>query len=367
MTLKQKSITLTTGEKIVLDASKILYPEIALHPDSTFVERIIIEISKIWIPDREDSQNKVRQGSGIDQTHVDKLVSSITEYGIKLTEQPPAVIKKTTKSDGVTYDYVKGPKGDHRLMALEQLGITHWVFDVITLNEDNLWSAKDVGLLDNNHSPSKDTDKRTLETLLNNMLVEGRWNDVPSDKLVETLNQYPKAHCSSLHPTTRSWVITNVLRKHPEYTDTVEYSPEEAEKWVVKHTSYKHSGEYDKKIGACGWLVPEGYMDKRLYQLIRKFGLENRKSYMGFHTKTPKSGSTVNDKRQVSIDLIDELYECLDAVFEYKQKHGDYPFWVEYFIPADRAGGENMDKPVSTTMVQKNATLNSFLGIEKAA
>ena len=67
------------------------------------------------------------------------------------------------------------------------------------------------------------------------------------------------------------------------------------------------------------------------------------------------------------MDLVEELYSCLDSVFEYKQEHGEYPFWVEYFLPADRAGGENLSKSVPSKNVQKNSSLNKVLKFKKAA
>ncbi len=53
MILKKQTVTLsTTGKKIELDVSKLTCPEVAVHPDCTFVDRHIISLNDIYIPAR---------------------------------------------------------------------------------------------------------------------------------------------------------------------------------------------------------------------------------------------------------------------------------------------------------------------------
>ena len=159
-----------------------------------------------------------------------------------------------------------------------------WTKDEITLSNDNRWSGVDVGLSDNNHAPTKNTDKRSVETVLERMLNEGRWSDVPKNNLKDTLKEYLAFHCSSLHGNSRNASIEKVLNKvHPELRDTIEYSPEEAVSKLSTQKVVVNNKEFNSKAEAARYY---GKVPENVQSLVRKgatleqaLGLEPIKQY----------------------------------------------------------------------------------------
>ena len=66
------------------------------------------------------------------------------------------------------------------------------------------------------------------------------------------------------------------------------------------------------------------------------------KVYLGYHSNLPKDGKSTNSKRDEFHEYLENVEDSLESVFEFKQKYGEFPWKIEYFIPQDRKNGEDM-------------------------
>jgi hypothetical protein len=237
--------------------------------------------------------------------------------------------------------------GNHRHYSLGVIGATHWIYNIYKPFDDQ-WSEMDVGFETNDHNPVKSLDKNTITNNLNKMVKAKRWGNVSKDKLEQILKDYLTDKCSSLHPRSFGHIIKNVFSQHAEYTDHVEYTPQEAEQWVSSYTDRVTDFKVDKKRKVHGTVVGEGYEKKKIMLAIMKYGETKLPTEFVGHVKQPlitdKSRSTTKLKREAMLQAFKDIESDLDSVFEYKKKHNKYPFKLVSFIAQDRKNEENFEQ-----------------------
>lgn len=113
-------------------------------------------------------EDNIARSTGTDQNNKDALKSSISVNGVLVSVQPPYAFASTLSLiDGYT-----------RYQALLELGITHWVFNIVEpkkgFTEQQV--RDEIGLGANNHPPSKaatqDDFKKRLVTWVSNFRSE---------------------------------------------------------------------------------------------------------------------------------------------------------------------------------------------------
>ena len=344
-----KVITLNSGKKMTLDTTKVRKPR--KHKGSPFIKTDILANNDIYILPPEAARNGPREGNTVDPVHVDTLAASFENNSIDYNEEIPYVYKEniTCPMTGKKYQYVMKSVGNHRLHSFKKIGASHWVYHIYQPFTDQ-WSEIDVGFETNNHNPSLSLNRNAVINNLSKMVKEKRWGDISKEKLKEVLLDYLRDKCSSFHPKTINAIIQSVFHQFAEYTDHVEYTPGEADIWVKKWTDREIDMKVDKK-GVHGTIISEGYEKKRIITSIMKYGETRRTTEMLGHVKQPittdKKRSTTKLKRKAMLNTLRDFESDLDAVFEYKQKHGKYPFSLVGFIPQDRKNEENFEKLVS--------------------
>ena len=151
-----------------------------------------------------------------------------------------------------------------------------------------------------------------------------------------------------MHPVSAGHIIKNVFSQHAEYTDHVEYTPQEADQWVNSYTNRVTEFKADKKRKVHGAVVAEGYEKKKIMMAIMKYGETKLPTEFVGHVKQPlitnKSRSTTKLKREAMLQAFKDIESDLNSVFEYKQKHGKYPFKLVSFIAQDRKNKENFEQ-----------------------
>ena len=349
-----KNITLKSGKQITLDTSLVPYPDNVTRfkdykgtPIGVMESREIVDRSLIYTP---QGVNVVRYGSGKssqDLTHSEKLASNIDSVGCNHNELPPVLIRKRQIIKGRVYEFEQDVAGGHREPAFDLVEAPYWIYDIYK-PFTSAWEKDDAAAQDNGRTPpSLSMDKRSAENLLKKHIDGGRWKELPVKDKEEEVDAYLKHTYPSMHPNARTAVRKAVFRKKGDgWTDYIEFSPEDAMDWLEEHTKLKHSGEVDNRMlpMKAGWILADGYFDKRVYQAILKYGMEGLESYFTVHTKAPKGKVTVKTKREQMISSLDRFTQALDKVYEFKQKNGRYPFEIAYFIPQDRKGNENLEK-----------------------
>jgi hypothetical protein len=372
VTLTQKGKTKT----VILDPSKVISPEKSSRGRyATFVERLIIPLDQIHIPKPEEELfdvSNVRDGSSYDITHVEGLSNSFMNFGILNEYQPPVVEKVIGLPNDKLYR-IKGG-GKHRTTSLRALGATHWIFDVYRFDNDNPFSVKDFGLADNAHPATKGASRRELENNISYMIEQGRWGD-PKDKslgkkLEDIVRDYISEVAPQFHGNTVNAMVKNIMTKYPHFQDHVTYSSDDAHTWVDENTDFVTQGEWDKGRKSFGYLISEGNFDTRFLKILKKItetGTCN-KVYLGYHSNLPKDGKSTNSKRDEFHEYLENVEDSLESVFEFKQKYGEFPWKIKYFLPQDRKNGEDMKKPILTEERKKrNNPIAVALGVKKAA
>ena len=350
--LTQK-VTLTNSadgrtKTITLNSDKVLQPKKNRNKFGSFNERLILSTSEIYVDPSEQSENTIRDGTTLDERHIDRLIESLFEYGILYDQFPPVVIPCNVFANGRVYFYKLTNAGKHRYETFKRLGISHWIFDVYSFNlKVNPWASDDFGLKDNDHPPHLPTVRAALANSIARMLAEGRWKNLKGEILEDTLHQYLQDVASVTHKGTRSSIITDVMEANPEYTDVVRYSSKTASEWVEEHTTFTEEGSYDSVRKMCGWVVGAGYLHERVWKAIKKYYIEHRESYFGCHTVVPRGKTnTITTLRNEFYEELTMLEKALDALFAFKQKHGRYPWQILYFLPQDRKAKEDMSLPI---------------------
>lgn len=343
----KKTIQLTSGKEIHLDTTKIPQPK--TYDGSEFLETSILDNSEIYVAPPVSTSNSVRSGSTIDTVHGDRLAANIENNGIDYGCHPPYVVKEDTTCPTTSkkYQYKMKNVGNHRHYSFGKIGATHWIYNIYKSFNDQ-WSEIDVGFLTNNHNPQLSLDKNTITNNLNKMVKAKRWGNINKEKLEQILKDYLAEKCSSLHPVSAGHIVKNVFNQHAEYTDHVEYTPQEAEQWVSSYTDRVTDFKIDKKRKVHGTVVGEGYEKKKIMLSIMKYGETKLPTEFVGHVKQPlitdKSRSTTKLKREAMSKAFKDIELDLDSVFKYREKYGKYPWKLVSFIAQDRKNKENFEK-----------------------
>jgi len=343
----KKEITLDSGKIIKLNTDKIPTP--LTHEGSRFIETTILANADVYVDPPQTTSNSIRTGSTTDPVHVDKLEVRIENKGCEHEFHPPYAYKEdvTCKITGKKYQYRIRGTGNHRKEAFDGVGASHWIYNVYE-PFDNKWAEIDTGFKTNDHSPQLSLNKNAITNNLSRMVKEKRWGDVSKEKLEEILRDYLQENCSSLAANQYHYIVKNIFHQHAEYTDHVEYTPDEAAQWISNYTDREVDFKVDKNRNVHGSIVGEGYEKKRIITAIMKFGETKLPTEFVAHVKQPlttdKTRSTTPLKRKAMIKVFEDIETDLDSVFEYKQKHGKYPFSIVSFIAQDRKNKENFEQ-----------------------
>ena len=366
----------TFGEPkvISLDVNKVQKPQATRYfdyktgePIGIFLGRQIIDRKHIYVPESKNAvKNFVREGSTVDQTHCERLASFIYMNDYDHSEWPSVVFKLKTplKIDGKTYFYELGSGGHHRETSLDILGAESWMYDIYEEMDSQSYILDDAIIQDNGklQTPQLDLTRYALENKIVEMVTSGRWDTIINDEektdddLMSEIKDYLKFCVPNIHPNTRSAIARTAVRK-TESTDWVNYTPTEAENFI-DNTNYVHSGNKDGERNQYGWILTDGYFDKKFFQAFMKFEETGLESYAVAYGKIPKNkgdgSKTIRDIKTEQFDKIAKRVENgLDKILEFKKEHGRYPQLavnaIIDYLPQDRKT-EDLSE---TTVVQE--------------
>jgi len=349
--IKKHTVVTTTNKTIHLNVDECqVKPQFT--DKSKFLGRTILPRKDIFIAkeNRGEAKNTIRAGGITDTAHVDDLIASLENNGILYDRPVPVVYREPIFVNDRWYEYQLKSIGNHRDGAFEQLGITHWIYDIYEPIKD-AWDMEDIGWDSNNPKGQlKPLNKASMINSLTRMVEGKRWGILSQINLEETLGEYIDKH-STTNSKTKASIIRQVLHASNTSFDHREYLPHQAEKWVEMNVGIQVNGTLDPITESYNWVVGEGYEEKKLMKGILKYGETGKPSKYYLHTKQPlmtaksqpSKGST-NLKRQSMVDTIDFITYSLDKIFEYKKQNGCYPFEIVGFLPQDHKDGEDMAK-----------------------
>ena len=151
-------------------------------------------------------EDNIARSTGTDQNNKDGLKSSISVNGVLVSVQPPYAFASTLSLiDGYT-----------RYQALLELGITHWVFNIVEPKEGftEQQVRDEIGLGANNHPPSKaatqEDFKKRLSTWVSNFRSEN--GELPSlGNCIDWVNAIPHSFTQKQVTDFCEKVLKNVL------------------------------------------------------------------------------------------------------------------------------------------------------------
>ena len=323
-----------------LNPSKVTFGQYNT-PGIKYLDRSIIDISKIYIPPLKD--NPVRK-KGKNYNNIQRLTESFRN-GINYSQSPPIVREKVQLIDGHTYEY-ELIAGNHRLEALLANNYSKWIFDVYAITGDEKSTYEDslrtLQLDENDHSPHLETSEDDAVNIICRLLDHNSKIVQPDS---DSIRDYLDAHCKNMHGNTKSKVIRDVIRNMQKngvsvYSDTVTYTAHDVNNYVDKKTDYVTSGEFDKKRKSFGWSVLEGYEYEYIMNASRKFSETGAISYFICHTKSPTEKYPLKEKREKMMNQFEKLETALLDVMKYYEEHKTFPWKVEGFLPQDKLVGE---------------------------
>jgi hypothetical protein len=350
--IKKKYVVGTTTKKTI----HLNVDECQVKPQFTdkskFLARAILARQDIYIAkeNRGKAKNTIRAGGITDTAHVDDLIASIDIHGILYDRPLPVVYKEPIFEDGRWYEFQLKSIGNHRDEAFENLGITHWIYDIYEPVKDK-WDMEDIGWDSNNPKGQlKPLNKASMILSLTKMVEGNRWPNLSQIDLEIKLGEYIDSH-ATINSKTKGSIVKQVLHASNTSFDHREYLPEQATLWLEKNLGVQVNGTLDPITESYHWAVGEGYEEKKIMKGILKYGETKKPSKYYLHTKQPlmtsksrPSKGTTNLKRKSMVDTFKFITYSLDQIFEYKKKHGCYPFEIVGFLPQDQKDGEDMIK-----------------------
>jgi hypothetical protein len=318
----------------------------ALIVGEGFRQNDIIEVSlnEIFVPFfAGDRPANTTRPEGLDALNIASIQSSMRS-GIDYSK-PLMIIKKLSGVEaiinGKTYKYIL-IAGFHRMAALQRLGKTIWLFDLYTF--DNTAAEIECQVKENNHSPSKPLSINGLAKTLT-WFVDQRLIPNTEDGYKYKVKQLA---LTNVHPKTKAAAIKLALRQNGGYSDILRYEHQDIinalnnpDNYTKGLDKYVYGGELDPIRKELGFAVKEGNEAVYLLNAARGYLDYGRPSYFIAHTTGPvgKVGTAkhrdLQMKRNDMKATIIKWEECLDKCFEYKQKHGVYPWRIESFLKQD--------------------------------
>lgn len=312
-------------------------------PGIKFVERKIIDFSKIY--NRPIQNNNPTRSKGKNLSHIETLMQSFSS-GIDYAEMPPVVVRippsMNAAGDIMEYEILAG---HHRMEAMNRLGYNSWVFDLYVVSCETVTyedAIRTFQLKENNHTPRlSSTEDDVVKTVL--LLLKHQ------SKLVEPENssiwKYVDENCSYMHYNTRAKVVRDIERNlqqngHMPLYDVMTYTPTDVETFIEQKTDLTCRGNLDDVREQFGWTVLQGYEEKLIMNIAKKFGETGKQSYITLYTQSPTEESSLNDRIDKMIETIHSLGFCILKCAEFYKKHGKMPWHIKGRLPQDRAAGE---------------------------
>lgn len=299
---------------------------------SHFQKYITLPIDEVYIPKRASKGNNPTRNA-LDMGNVNSQAESYRNSGQDLS-LPLPVIEKLARpiyEDGKVY-YYQLVCGFHRCAGWKMAGATEVYFSIYKF--DDGYCRHKFQLKENNHAPQKATSIEDLANALAYAVV-----NLGLENTEESMREFLK-DMNKIHGNTKNSAIAKALRNTDGYQDYMLYTPDDV-KSFADNGGFAFGGNLDKSRNKRGWFVKEGYEHEYVMNASKKLKDTKTPSYFVCHTKSPTKSKSLCQKRLDMMDTFQHLESSLDLVFEYKQKHGKYPWEILGFLPQDNSTQEN--------------------------
>lgn len=292
-----------------------------------FSGRKIIDLNDI---DAINEDNVLARSKGINHSDI-LAIEEDFKKGIRYNEPVPVLIynKKTKKYQPLSCY--------HRLQAFKNLKYINYIFDVYELTTDDpiKCEATKIRLMNILNStppaPKKTTDNESLISTVDRLI---ELNVIKRDEV--SVKKELKIQSPRITKERLEKLIKNICNRFDIPQKRINYTESDLKNFLDKNNEkYTIGGQYDKKRRCYGYNAPSGYVQQRMMFAFAKYNKTGKTSTILLHTEKLKNKKTVEEGREDMINEVNQFYETLDSVYEYKLKTGKYPVKFPAFFPSN--------------------------------
>jgi hypothetical protein len=264
-----------------------------VQPDYSRISKdiVILPVRRIKLSDihvNDDHHNDART-HGIDRAHISDLVESFRN-GIDISLPLGAVVK----NDGTDGKPWKLLYGYHRFLALMELGILEYFFDVIVANPVELAL---IQLVENESVipklPTKEEDiVNTFCRLLEDHVISNNEDSIRMKLLIT----FPLRKKVSLDR-----IAEAIFTRQKTPLKFASYTEAKVKLWLEQNVDPETwpsiGGTFDTNRKRFGFVTLQGSLYRTFYRALVKFSETGKKSYMTCHVKSLAGGSTLEEQR----------------------------------------------------------------------
>ena len=281
--------------------------------------REVVQLDHIERENENGQINNIAREVGTNKENYLAIANSIKVNGVLLDAQPPYLTTKNVLFDGYT-----------RFEALNSLGITHWVYNIVEPKRGFTWNdvRDEIGLGANNHPPSKPATKGDFEKALS------RWVHIQdktptSGECQDWINNIPHSFTTATVATIAEKVLkSNAAKASMESFDAPD---------VIRRTKELHGNSFTNRVK----IMPVNISGNKTYfkRIVcdRVSALSNPKvseTYMVGYTKGIPANE-VEQVRQDGLEFAEKINEEFEKAFQIRMKRGSSfkLLDIEAFVP----------------------------------
>lgn len=302
-----------------------------------FIQRIWIDF--IYI--KSDPLENTARYAGTNGGLVEDLTQALSK-NIRVSQCLPVVENHNEqyKLNGNTETYrYRLVDGHNRISALKQLGYTGYWFDVAEFGHDGVSyesSKSDFAMASNAAIPKVESNDLDYQTQAINLVLK---NEINSD--MDSVRTWIKKYVNDGSRATS--IAQKVLKQVASDDAFMEWTEDRIWEELPNLVDldgkgqYTNQGTFDSSRKMFGWTTKMNYEHEyvtscisKLYDTKEQGGVP---SYFIAHTKSPTKKKSVFDHRDTIEDRYSAWIKKLDYLFEWKKKHGRYPFQLYGFLP----------------------------------
>ena len=319
----------------------------------SYKETLRVPLNQIDVNIGNYAQNSVRGGNE-DGEHIANIQSSLKQ-GVDVNQAPPCLeyLDKTFQVDGVVKRF-RPLDGHHRIKALQNLGVTEYVFDIYEVKSKK--GRIIFQLKKNNHLPAKRSLDVDIEKSFCDLINSGEFLDSNGNLDTPILESELQSVGGFRIGTQRlKTLISKIENRTGVISNTKEYPDKDAEKWVSQYIPNVQLGHK----GGDWWIMRTGTYERTFMRMLKAYRAKgsNQTQYIILNPQIAPGGDVAATRRKFVTD-IHKLWDTLcDVTGGSKSSSSrDKVFKVVYALP-QIVQIEDFTKPVDLTKNNKLVTI----------
>lgn len=315
----------------------------------SYKETLRVPLNQIDVNIGNYAQNSVRGGNE-DGEHIANIQSSLKQ-GVDVNQAPPCLeyLDKPFQVDGIVKRF-RPLDGHHRIKALQNLGVTEYVFDIYEVKSKKgriLFQLKK-----NNHLPAKRSLDVDIEKSFCDLINSGEFLDSNGNLDTPILESELQSVGGFRIGTQRlKTLISKIENRTGVVSNIKEYPDKDAEKWV---SQYIPNVQFGHK-GGDWWIMRTGTYERTFMRMLKAYRARgsNQTQYIILNPQIAPGGDVATTRRKFATD-IHKLWDTLcDVTGGSKGSSSrDKVFKIVYALP-QIVQTEDFTKPVDLTKTNK--------------